>query len=162
MDRIELTYSKPLIARTIRAYWFQQVGLALPIVTLAMAALAVYLLQSGDRSWLLGAVSVAVVLSVSMMIAIYLVQLRRSLAKFESMGERRAVLIMGVDKLRIESNAGASELPWSSITRARQYDDFWLLYLDSAVFFTIPTAGLDDSEMESVNRRISASGARIG
>ena len=161
MDRIELTYSKPLVARTIRAYWVQQVGLLLPVVTLAMAFLAVYLFLSGDRSWLLGAVSVAVFLAIGMMIAIYAVQLRRSMLKFDAMGEPRAILTMGEDNLRIESSAGASEIPWTSISQARRYGEFWLLYLDSAVFITIPTVGLTDSEVESISSRISSSGARV-
>ncbi len=126
-----------------------------------MAPLAVHLLLSGDRSWLLGVVSVAVLLSIAMMIAIYVVQLRRSIAKFNAMGEPRAVLTIGGDFLRIESSAGASEIPWKSITKARRYDEFWLLYLDSAVFITVPTVGLTERELESISDRISDSGARV-
>ena len=160
MNQIKLTYSKPLIARTVRAYWAQQVGILLPAATFAMLAFAIYLYNSGDRSWLLGAASVVVVLAVGTMIAIYVVQLRRSLAKLDAMGELSATLTLADDFLRIESGAGASEIPWRSITRSRRYDDFWLLYLDSAVFFTIPAAGLSESDVESISSRIEAPSAR--
>lgn len=157
LDPIRLTYSRPLIARAIRAYWIQQVGFLLPAATLGMLGFAIYLYTSGDRSWLLGAASVMVVLAVGTMIAVYVVQLRRSLAKIDAMGEPHAILTIGDDFLRIESGAGASEIPWNSISRARQYDEFWLLYLNSAVFFTIPLVDLPESEVETLLRKIQAS-----
>lgn len=156
MKPIQLTYTKPLITRAVRAYWSQQVGILLPIVTLAMAVLAIYLIVSGDRSWLVGAVSVAVFLAIATMISIYVVHLRRSTKKLDAMGEMSATLTMDHDHLRMESGAGAAELPWASIVTARKYNDFWLVHLENAAFFTIPTVGLADSDRELISKRLEA------
>ena len=156
MERIQLTYSKPVVKKAVRAFWRRQVGVTLPLVTVAMAAYAVYLLVSGDRSWLVGAVSIVVLLAVLTTTATYVVNLRRSMTKLQSMGDLNATLTLNDEFLRIESGAGASEMPWNSISRCEMYADFWLVYLDSAVFFTIPTKGLAESELALLKARLTA------
>lgn len=161
MDPIELTYSEELIRRAVRSYWARQIGFLLPIVTLAMAVFLVYLFVTGDRSWLIGAVAAAVALAIATVFGIYVIHHRRSMAKLAAMGNPTATLTAGDDHLRIESGAGASELPWTSVDRVWRYDDYLLVYLDSAAFFTIPTIGVEEAQIRSLQAKFEASGAKV-
>lgn len=161
MEPIHLTYSEDIIKHSVRRYWRRQIGIALPALTPAMAAFAFYLFAGGNRSWLVGAIATIVILSFAMMVAVYLVNRSRSIAKLKAMGEPTGTLTAGDDHLRLESGAGASELPWSSIKGIHREDKFWLVCLDNGAFFTIPTMGIAEEQIQLLLARLQASGVNI-
>ena len=133
----------------------------LPVLTVSMAVFAVYLLFAGDHAWLVGAIATVVTLSVGMMVAVYVVNRRRSLARLESMGKPKGTLTASEDRLRIESGAGAVELPWASIKKIYRDDEFWLVYLDSDAFCTIPTIGIKEEEIQALWAKFKDSGTKV-
>ena len=157
-----LEYSRPLIKRVVRDYWVRHIGVSLPLVTGSMLALFVFLLWRGDRSWLVGLLGTVVLFSCSFMAAMYSIHMKNSTARLKATGDSTAILELSDEALRLESQAGVSELPYDSVSDVWFREDYWVLFLGPNQFFTIPTKNLDEdfskffrSKLDTRNNRDS-------
>lgn len=157
-----LEYSRPLVKRVVRDYWVRHIGALLPFVTGLMLALFAYLLWRGDRSWLVGLLGAVVLFSCSFMAATYSIHVKNSTARLKATGDSTATLELSDEALRLESQAGVSELPYDSVSDVWYREDYWILFLGPNQFFTIPTGDLDEdistffrSKLETRNSRDS-------
>jgi len=108
-----------------------------------MLALFVFLLWRGDRSWLVGLLGTVVLFSCVFMAAMYSIHMKNSTARLDATGNSTATMELSEDTLRLQSQAGASELPYDSVSDVWFREDYWILFLGTNQFFTIPTKNLD-------------------
>lgn len=162
LHKTTLEYSTKLLKRAVRDYWRHMIGYLLPAATVLMLAFFVFLVWSGNRSWLVGLIGSVVVFAVAFMSTIYVAHLRSSIARLDAMGQPSATLELSDERLRIHSNAGASEVPFASITDVWLRKDYWLLFLGTNQFITIPTDNLSQdiigflrSKFEKVITRVA-------
>ena len=153
-----LEYSRALIKRVVRDYWIRHTGVLLPLMTGLMLALFLFLLWRGDRSWLVGLLAAVVLFSCSFMVSMYFIHLKNSTSRLDAMGNSTAILELSEGFLRLQSQAGASELPYESVTDVWFREDYWILFLAPNQFFTIPTRNLDEDTTEFLRAKLDSRG----
>ncbi|WP_040307511.1 YcxB family protein [Agarivorans albus] len=161
METIKLEYSKSLIKKAIRSYWWRQVGPTFILFTISLAGYLIYLISNGDRSWLVGLSGTVVVMAVTIMTALYFVHYKRSIAKLASMGKPEATLELESYRFRVASGAGSSEIEWSLIKQVWKFDGLWLLFFSAGEFMTLPTENISGENLEFILTRLEEVGAKV-
>ena len=161
MEAIRLEYSELLIRRTIKAYWWRQIGPVFFVVTVVMTALLIYLLAKGDRSWLVGLLGAVISLAVSIVTASYFVHMKRSLTKLRNMGKPEAMLELEDTRFRVTSELGSSDVQWSIIKQLWRYKDAWLIFFSAGEFMTLPTSNISANHKEFILSKLRQVGAKI-
>src|SRR5207253_11362652 len=119
-----------------------------------------YLLATGDRSWIVGAVSAVVLLMAAFGVALYVVPYRRSLARFEGMSAKTAELSFTESGVRKTSALGQQEFRWQLIDRVWTYPRVWLLFV-GGTYMTLPPGNLDEETKTFVLDHIKQNGGRV-
>ena len=161
METIKLEYSKLLIKRAIKAYWWRQVGPLFLAVTIFMIGFLIYRIVQGDRSWLVGLVGAIVLMAVVIMVASYVVHLKRSLSKLGGMGKPEATLELEDNRFRVSSGAGSSEVEWSLITKVWCFDEAWLLFFSAGEFMTLPIKNMSNENKDFILSKFEKAGAKV-
>lgn len=161
METIQLEYSKLLITRAIKSYWWRQVGPLFLVTTIFMSAFLIYRVLEGDRSWLVGLVGAVVFMAIAIMTATYFVHLRRSLTKLENMGLPIATLELGEEQFHVSSNIGRSEILWSQITQVWRFNEVWLIFFSAGEFMTLPISSISEENKEFIINKVSHTGAKV-
>ncbi|WP_198147282.1 YcxB family protein [Gilvimarinus polysaccharolyticus] len=161
METIKLEYSKPLIKRSIKDYWWRQVGPLFLAVAIFMIGFLIYRIVQGDRSWLVGLVGAIVIMAVVIMVASYVVHLKRSLSKLGSMGKPEATLELEDNRFRISSGAGSSEVEWSLITKVWCFNETWLLFFSAGEFMTLPIKNISNENKKYILSKFEKAGAKV-
>src|SRR5438105_3533376 len=81
--RAKVVYERDVISEAARRFVFRSIRWDGFAVFFALVAALGYLLATGDRSWIVGAVGAVVLLMAAFGVALYVVPYRRSLARFE-------------------------------------------------------------------------------
>lgn len=161
MEAIKLEYSESLIKRTIKSYWWRQIGPVFLSVTVLMTVLLIYLLVKGDRSWLVGLIGTVISMAVSVMTASYFVHLKRSLTKLRSMGKPEGILELEDARIRITSDMGSSYVQWSLIKQLWRFDEAWLIFFSAGEFMTLPIKNISTENKEFMLSKLQQVGAKI-
>lgn len=161
METIKLEFSKPLIKSAIRSYWWRQVGPLFLLVTVFMAGYLIYLVLQGDRSWLVGLAGAVVCMAVTIMLALYVVHLKRCLSKLGMMDKPEATLQLEENRFRVSSSAGSSEIDWSLIVQVWCFDEVWLLFFSAGEFMTLPTKHIGPESKVYILSKFSEVGAKV-
>ena len=161
MEIIKLKYSEPFIREAIRAYWWKQIGLVFPVVTVLLTAFLVYRLANGDRSWVAGTLGSVITLGIVTMVASYYVHLRRSLKRLRRMKSPEATLELGDERFRVASDIGTSELEWSLINQVWCFKNVWLLFFSAGEFMTLPVTEISPESKSFILEKAKANGAKI-
>jgi hypothetical protein len=152
-----LRYSEKLIRSAVLSFWWRVMGWKFPVVFLACCIGLVWLISTGDRSWSVGALAAAALFSALFAVALYVVHLRNSLAKFKALGEPRAELVAEETTFTVESSAGRSTLPWSAVQEIWEFEEFWLVMFSKAHFMTLPLADLPAEMQAFIQEKAAAS-----
>jgi hypothetical protein len=159
--RATLTYSEPIVAQAVLAYWRRSVGMSTLVAAALVIAIMFWLILSGDRSWLLGLVVAAAILVVTFPLAIYKIHYRNSVGKLRAMQTPQADFVAEDDTFTLSSDQGSTTLKWTSVTELWRFESFWLMLFSKAQFVTIPLVGVPDEFQTFVLERAKAAGAKI-
>jgi hypothetical protein len=158
---IKLHYSKALVLRAVRAFWYRRLGWKFFAAFFVLSAGLVFLLWGGERSWVAGLFGAGLGFEVLTATVIYVTRRRASLARYHRMSTPEATLELTEERLRMISDAGGSELAWSTITGVWRFSEFWLIFFSRGQFITLPTAGLDAASREFIVAQIKANGGKV-
>jgi hypothetical protein len=159
--RAILRYTEPLVAQAVRLYWRRTIGLGLFVAVALLAALLVWRVADGDRSWLVGLLAAVVLLGVLVPMAVFVVHYRNSMGKFREMAEPVAEFLADEDVFTLSSDRGTTTLKWGSVTEVWRFHSLWLLLFSKAQFVTIPLEGMPEQMRSFVLDRVNASGGKI-
>jgi hypothetical protein len=157
-----LEYSESLLRSAAFAYWRRLLGSAYGLATAVVAVSLLALLQSGDRSWVVGALGSFLFMAVAFSVAVFVTYLRGSLSKFRRMGSGSASLVASEEHLSVSSKLGTTTVPWSAVAQVWRYSEFWLLVFAQRQVVTIPLAGLSLEARAFILARVQAAGGRVG
>lgn len=101
------------------------------------------------------------ILAIGFSIAVYVIHYRASFARFRRLRAAEAVLETGDDHFRIVSDAGATEVPWATVSELWRFRDFWLLFLSPSQFITFPLEDLDKDVQKLILERLKSHGAKV-
>lgn len=158
---VTLRYTEPLLRRAAWALWRRAVGWWGGLGYLLLTVCLGYELVRGDRSWETGAMGTAFVMATAFGIAVYRVQLGRSLAKLRRMQEPAATFEMSGDSFRVVSDTGSFELPWNTISEVWRLPELWLLFSSRRYYMTFPLAAVDAQTQQLILERFRSAGAKI-
>jgi hypothetical protein len=157
-----LKYTETLLRQAVLAFWRRSVGVVGFLVAQALLVCGLaFLLWSGDRSWMVGALGTVLFLDCAVALAVYFFHLRRSLAKFRAMGSPSAVLTLDEGSVSLASDLGSTSVPWSAVKEVWRFPDFWLLLFSKAQFVTIPLASVSAEMQAFIMTRVSATGGKV-
>lgn len=112
-----------------------------------------------------GALSVmsATVFGMTLLIysAVYVVGLRRALAKRDLFKDGKACYTLTEEKIAVSSSLGSSTVAWSLISEVRCYPDLLLLGFGGAGFSTLPVSQMPEDALVFLLERARAGGAKI-
>lgn len=159
--RAALTYTEPLVAAAVRAYWNKTIGPAFLFAVALLITFLVWLLANGDRSWLVGLTAAVALLGVVMPIAVYVVHYRNSMGKFREMSSPVADLVAEDDTFTISSDRGTTCLKWNTVAEVWRFDSIWLLLFSKAQFITLPLQDVPAPMQAFMLDRIKSAGGKI-
>ncbi len=123
-------------------------AIAVTIATLAS------LLWQGDRSWVVGAIGAVLFLFVAVFGSIWRcrhVEMRNKLAALPS---KQAAVTSTGERIEIETEAGATSLPWTTFSELWKLERCWLLFLAHNNFITLPTDDVTSGTLETIEARL--------
>jgi len=161
MNTFELHYSETLIRKAVWAFWRRTMGWRFFVAVALLLVALVYLVASGDRSWLVGVFASVLGLAGAFAVALYVVHYRGSITRLRRMRSPQGTFEVGDDRFRVASDLGSSELSWSAVTEVWRFPEFWLLFLSRAQFITLPLADLDSEARELILSRVKSHGAKV-
>lgn len=161
MEPIKLRYSEPFIRSAIRVYWWKQIGPSFLLLLISLTVFLVYRIAEGDSSWIVGAIGTVLVLGYGIIVASYVVHLRRSLKRFRRMKVPEATLELGEERFKVTSDVGSSEVEWSLIAKIWRFKNVWLLFFSESEFMTLPVDDLSSKSKLFILAKAEANGAKI-
>lgn len=156
-----LIYNEKLIRHAVWSYWKRTVVGLYVLVILAMTAGFFVLLLQGDRSWLVGLIGTTLSISYLILVSIYVVHFKNSIAKFRDMGNPSATFRAEEQSFTIESGIGTSTLKWSAVKEIWQFQDVWLLLFSKSQFSTLPLANVPPEMQAFILEKIKLAGGKI-
>src|SRR5579862_988769 len=110
-----VTYTRSIIRRPAAHFWFRFIAWrGFAVIALGVGG-AVALAVAGDRSWRLGVIGTLAVLLLTMSAAVYIVNLRRSMWKFDRMGTKTVVFTFSDERFTTAYDLGSSDVSWKAI-----------------------------------------------
>jgi len=158
--RAKVVYERDVISEAARRFVLRSIRWDGFAVFFALVAALGYLLATGDRSWIVGAVGAVVLLMAIFGVALYVVPYRRSLARFEGMSAKTAELSFTESGVRMTSDLGQQEFRWQLIDRVWTYPRVWLLFV-GGTYMTLPPGNLDEETKTFVLDHIKQNGGRV-
>lgn len=127
--------------------------LGLAAILLAIVAF-IFLIWQGDHSWITGFIGAAL-LFIVMIFGVVWQQHRQVLrGKLAAIPSRQATVKLTESDISFISEAGTSTLPWSSFTEVWKLDTFWLLFVATNNYVTIPTDGVPSEALKYISERL--------
>jgi hypothetical protein len=128
---------------------------ALGVLAVAVTIVAlVFLLWDGDRSWVVGAVGTVLLLFVAIFGSIWRWRHVDMQDKIAAIPSKQAVVTLANESMSIETEAGATSLPWTTFTELWQLERSWLLFLAPNNFITLPTDGVSVAALDYLEGRL--------
>jgi hypothetical protein len=158
---VTLVYTEALVRQSVRRFCGRTIGWLYPAVLLATAAVVVWLIIGGNRTWIVGVIGTVVCLGVLFTVVLYRNQMSASLVKFRALQGRPVTFAGSADRIVVHTHASMSEVPWEAITEVWQYPDCWLLLFSRAHFMTFPLDGVSAEARSFLLERVTAHGGRV-
>lgn len=130
---------------------FGRLGLVAVVVTVFSLA---FLIWEGDYSWITGFLGAGLLFIAMTFGVVWQLHRKAMREKLAANPSRQAVVTLTDTDIKISSEAGASTLPWATFCEVWRFDDFWLLFLASNNFITIPTEGVPEEALELISKRL--------
>lgn len=155
--RHPVVYTQAMVRDAVRTFVWRRVVVAEKGLWLAAAALlvfVVFLLWRGDRGWLVGALSIVVLLPPLLLVLVWRVHHRNTVGKFRKMPAPEATFVFADDGLAIESGLGSASIPWSGVVEVWERPGYWMLFTSKAQFLTLPVGDLSEDDLALLRRRL--------
>jgi hypothetical protein len=156
-----LIYNEKLLRHAVWSYWKRTVGGFYLLVLFGMSLGVAVLVAQGDRSWLLGFMAMAVGMAYLMLLCLYVIHLKNSMAKFRDMGSPNATFRAEEQSFTLESGIGTATLQWSTVKELWKFQDVWLLMFSKAHFSTLPVANLPSDLQAFILEKVKLAGGKI-
>jgi len=161
MQTVTLRYTKALVIAAVNRFWLRTVGVHFVIAYGLMVLFFGYLIATGNRSWLTGAIGTILVVAFAFLAALYIRHYRDSIQLLQNLNSQEAFLEFDDTVFRLSSEVGKNEMKWKLVSEVWMFPDFWLVFVTRAQFFTLPTADLDENVQGLLRSRFEAVGAKV-
>jgi YcxB-like protein len=126
-----------------------------------LAGSLLYFVANGDRSWFVGAIGTVLAFGALLAGAMFLIRYRHALRRLNQMRPPEATLVLSAEGFTISTTMSSATIRWSAIKEILERPNFWLLFLSSAQFITVPTSDVSRAELEIIRSHVVASGGKV-
>ncbi len=145
MDReIHVQYTPELLRVDAWSFWRRYVGWGGFIAAILTLVSFLYLVSTGERSWLTVLLGMIAGLAALMLGGGYIGILKRSSDQLRKMSSPIVQFRFTDAALYTRSDLGAAEIPWHGIDGLWKFSKVWLLMITKVNYITLPTEVLDD------------------
>ena len=132
MHSVILKFTEREALNSVNRLWKRTLGLSFAIAYGLMAVSMIWLIRSGDRSWLLGVVASVIVLAGIFITSSYLYHRRDAIRKFQQLDNGEILFSFDNASFTLETQGSKSESNWSQIQKVWKYQDAWFLFFARA------------------------------
>jgi hypothetical protein len=157
-----LKYSETIVRRAALASWRHAFGVRFVVALALLGAGLLFLVQRGERSWIVGMLGTVLLLGIAFAAAAYVVSVQSSLSRLRQMQSPEALLRAEASGFSISSELGAVTMPWSAVKRVWRHPGFWLLVLSRSSQVTLPLAAVAEEAQSFILQQIKGAGGRVG
>jgi hypothetical protein len=158
---ITLRFDRDLVRSAVFTFWRRRLGVGFFVALAAMGGGVAYFVAQGERGWLVGAGGTVFVLAIIFVVAIFRSQYQSSLQRLHKMQPPEATLTLTESGFTLSSNLGSSTARWSAITELWEAPQFWLLFVSSAQYITLPTADIPRESLDEIRRSLVKAGGKV-
>ncbi len=162
MAPIKIKFTEQYIRKAIRFYWWHSVGSPYLFMLIPVTAYLTYRFATDDFTWFPGVLGFGVFFYSALMIILYFGYISQSLSQLWSMKVPEATLELEQEHFRITSNAGVTEIAWSSILDIWQSDKVWFLLASRHKIMTLPVAEITQEAKSFIISKIETVMYRTG
>lgn len=147
------TYVLRRVVRGQKLFW---------IVALIMLALFMWLLERGDRTWVLGMAGVGASLPWLLLALVWTAHWRNTVGKLRRMPEPVGTVTFQPDGLAFDSGLGSGTLSWAALTDVWERPGYMMVFSGDQQFNIVPTEGMaevDVQRLRSFSKRNKPAGA---
>lgn len=150
---IHLHYTEDLTKLSVLYYCWALTGKLFALTYVLVGLSLVFLIKNGGSSMII-TISALTLLIVPLFLGLlYYISRKRALAKFRSLKDGKAIFGITDDHFSLIGTGVTSTLPWSSITKIKQYPDFWIILLRPRGYFTLPLQNLLPEDKEFILKK---------
>jgi len=158
--RTSVTYSGPAQAEAIRLYWSRMVGVATPITVLALVAFIVWHLVRGERSWIMVAEAVVVVLALAWVSVIYFGHYRKVRAWSRIVADIQAEVVADEESLSLTVADYVFRFRWDQKLELSRFPNAWLVVAPAGEWAALPSAELPPEMKDFVVTKVQSAGGK--
>ena len=148
---IEVTYTEDIVRDAVRTFVWRR-GIAglkfLWALEAVMISLLVWPVWNGDRGWVSALVFIVVLLPPALIAAMWIAHHRNTVGKYRRMRTPRAELTFRDEGLDVVSDLGSAMIPWSTVTEIWERPAYWMIFIGTNQFFTLPLATLSPADKD--------------
>lgn len=159
--QINMTYSLPVLKKSVFRYWKRALGWRYFIAMLFVSFCFISALIKGDTSWMMGAFAVIFTLGLLFGASVYLNNRYHVLGTFNALQDPTVTFKVYDEKFGLSSELGEGEWPWSAIKEIWQYPDTWLVFLARASYATFPLNTIPTEAQRFVLEKVEEAGGLI-
>jgi hypothetical protein len=142
--QITIPITPELIRRATLRYWLRFTGFGAWAAWTITAAVVAWMVVSGDRSWVVGALGVAVALLPAIWISGYCTLLQRAWERLKTMQRKEVDYTFSDRGVGVVSELGTAELPWSAFKEVWRFRDVWILFNGPGGYVYLPPEALSE------------------
>ena len=147
---IHLNYTEELTKKSVLYYSWSITGHLFVTALILLVLCLVFLIQYDGSSLVITLITFTLIIVPSFLGMIYYITRRRALDKFRKLEDGKVLFGITEDYFSIKVGQAITRLPWTSISRIHQYDEFWVVILRPTGYFTLPTYNLMQEDKDFI------------
>lgn len=153
--RVRVRYTEPLLRRAVRLFVRRRL-LRRPWLWLCAALLAAGVAFDLDEgpSFVAGVCAAGLIFLGASVAAVWRAHLINTVGRFRTMDPPEADVAFGGAGMTVVSNLGSATLPWSRFVEVWERPGFWMLFLASNQFVTLPLDALTPEVLDFVRSKL--------
>ena len=117
--------------------------------------------MQGESLSSMGALAIITALSILLISTFLIGSYLQGMRRLEAMKNPTAWMSCTEGTIRMESDRGKVEIPWSGIKKVWVYPELWLIFCSANQFSTLPAQDLTPEMKDFIKQRVVASGGQV-
>jgi hypothetical protein len=151
-----IKYDRLLVRRALNRFMVKRLGKTFIAVLILVVGALSYWYLTGEWTWLLTFVAVAVAVIIAFLSWVYYARLRAAEGFFEKANDPTVTIRFTTEGVRTDSDLGTSDLKWLVFEEILKFPDIWLLVYAKSGYMTLPLDRLTPECMRFIEQQIAA------
>ena len=150
--RVTLRYSESMVRRAVCVFMWRRLRASLAMYGLLLIGVAA---SWGMGSFVRGVGVAALFCLLLFFVRIWCAHWQNTVGKFRALDPPQADFTFREADLSVVSSLGSSTMPWASFAEVWEQPGFWMLFIASNAFITLPLDGMTPENVDFVRVRLA-------